>query len=135
MSMRRFIAPLAACLLVSAPLVACGSSGSSSGGGGSITVRVYPLKSEADDKAFFVTLARSGRRVEVPANVSILEALRAAGLTLPSSCESGTCGTCKTKLVSGEVDHRDLALADHEKATNIMICVSRAARGDLVLDL
>lgn len=53
MSMRRFIAPLAACLLVSAPLVACGSSGSSSGGGGSITVRVYPLKSEADDKAFW----------------------------------------------------------------------------------
>ena len=89
----------------------------------------------ADDKAFTVRLARSGQSVEVPADVTLLEALRAAGCDLPSSCESGTCGTCKTKLISGDVDHRDLVLAGHEKADNIMICVSRAARGDLVLDL
>ena len=55
MSMRRFIAPLAACLLVSAPIAACGSSDDGGGGGGSITVRVYPLKSETDDKAFWAT--------------------------------------------------------------------------------
>ncbi len=90
---------------------------------------------KANDVAFNVTLAKSGRTIEVPASVPILDALRANGLAVSSSCESGTCGTCKTKLISGDVDHRDLVLAGHEKADNIMICVSRAARGDLVLDL
>jgi phthalate 4,5-dioxygenase reductase subunit len=88
-----------------------------------------------DNTAFTVVLAKSGERHEVPVDRSILEVLRAAGKVLPSSCESGTCGTCKTKLVSGEADHRDLALAEHERARNIMICVSRAKSSELVLDL
>jgi phthalate 4,5-dioxygenase reductase component len=88
------------------------------------------------DAPFTVRLARSGRQIEVPATVSLLDALRANGVDVPSSCESGTCGTCKTRLISGEADHRDLVLADFEKATNIMICVSRARDGgELVLDL
>ena len=88
-----------------------------------------------DDKPFRVTLAKSGRTFEVPADVSILDVLRAEGMHVSSSCESGSCGTCRTKLISGDVDHRDLVLAEHEQAMNIMICVSRAKSGDLVLDL
>src|SRR5581483_2784866 len=79
-----------------------------------------------DDRAFRVRLARSGAVVEVPADKTILEAIRAACFEAPSSCESGTCGTCKTKLRAGEPDHRDLVLAERERAGNIMICVSRA---------
>ena len=52
-----------------------------------------------------------------------------------SSCESGTCGTCKTRLISGKADHRDMVLMDEEKDDYVMICVSRAKEGDLVLDL
>ena len=88
-----------------------------------------------EDKPFRVTLARSGRSFEIPADVSILDVLRAEGMQVSSSCESGSCGTCRTKLVSGDVEHRDLVLAEHEHASNIMICVSRARSGDLVLDL
>ena len=88
-----------------------------------------------DNAPFTVVLAKSGERFEVPADKSILERLREAGKVLPSSCESGTCGTCRTRLVSGEPDHRDLALAEHERARNIMICVSRAKSAELVLDL
>lgn len=87
-----------------------------------------------DDTPFRVTLARSGRTIEVPADRSILEALRDAGEKPVSSCESGTCGTCKCTLVKGEVDHRDLVLMEDEKASHIMICVSRAKFGDLVVD-
>ena len=54
---------------------------------------------------------------------------------MPSSCESGTCGSCKTKLVSGDVDHRDLVLTEAEKPANIMVCVSRARSVELLLDL
>jgi len=54
---------------------------------------------------------------------------------LPSSCETGVCGSCKTGLVAGNVDHRDLVLTPEEQADHIMICVSRAKDGGLVLDL
>jgi phthalate 4,5-dioxygenase reductase subunit len=87
-----------------------------------------------DDKPFRVRLARSGRTIEVPAGTTILAAMRAAGLDVPSSCESGTCGTCRTRLIAGGADHRDLVLADDERATNIMVCVSRALGDELTID-
>jgi phthalate 4,5-dioxygenase reductase subunit len=87
-----------------------------------------------DDAPFTVRLAQSGERVAVPVGTTILEALRAHGLDVPSSCESGTCGTCRTRLISGEADHRDLVLADDERAASIMVCVSRARSGELVID-
>ena len=89
----------------------------------------------ADDKEFTVTLTRTGKTITVSADRSILEALREAGIKTASSCESGTCGTCKTRLKRGMVDHRDMVLEERDKQDHIMICVSRAAVGDLVLDL
>ena len=91
-------------------------------------------EAKPDDKPFTVRLAQSGGSVAVPVGKTILEALRDHGLDVPSSCESGTCGTCRTRLVSGEADHRDLVLTDNERATNIMVCVSRARCGELVID-
>ena len=85
--------------------------------------------------AFTIRLAKRGLTLNVPADQSILEVLRANGIDAPSSCESGTCGTCRCGLISGAVDHRDQVLAAHEQATAIMICVSRAKAGELVLDL
>ena len=91
---------------------------------------------QAESHPFTVRLARSGREIAVPADRTLLEALRAAGVTVPSSCESGTCGTCRTGLVSGAADHRDLVLAPYERTEAIMVCVSRAeGDGPLVLDL
>ncbi len=92
---------------------------------------------KADDRAFRVRLARSNEVVEVPVGVSILEALRAKGHPVASSCESGSCGTCRTGLLQGRVDHRDLVLSEAERPDNIMICVSRAQpdEKEIVLDL
>ncbi len=86
------------------------------------------------DKPIRVTLARSGKVIDVPADKTILEILRAHGLDVPSSCETGTCGTCRTKLLAGQADHRDLFLPDHERADNIMICVSRALTDEITID-
>ena len=88
----------------------------------------------ADDKPFVVRLGEDGEPIDVPANVSILEALRAQGHRIPSSCESGTCGTCRMKLLAGEADHRDLVLTDTERLSEIMVCVSRAHSPELVVD-
>jgi len=86
------------------------------------------------DKPFKVRLARSGGVIDVPTTKTILEVLREHGLEVPSSCETGTCGTCRTKLIAGVADHRDLVLAEHERADTIMICVSRAHTDDITID-
>ncbi|MBO9514125.1 MAG: oxidoreductase [Variovorax sp.] len=88
-----------------------------------------------DDKAFTVRLARSGAEFEVPVGQSILGVMRQHGCHAPSSCESGTCGTCRTGLLEGEADHRDMVLLPEEMQSQIMICVSRAKGDRLVIDL
>lgn len=88
-----------------------------------------------EDRAFQVKLAKSGETIEVPVGQSILDALRAHGQEVPSSCESGTCGTCRVHFTAGEADHRDLVLSDRERGREIMVCVSRSFSPELVLDL
>ena len=88
----------------------------------------------ADDQPFKVKLNSTGEVIDVPAGTTILEAMRANGKDVPSSCESGTCGTCRTKLLEGEADHRDLVLTEKERDSQIMICVSRAKTPDITID-
>jgi len=87
--------------------------------------------------AFEVELSSSGRTLTVPPEKSVLEVLEEAGVHVLSSCTEGTCGTCETTVLSGEVDHRDSLLTPAEQAAHdtMFICVSRAACPRLVLDL
>ena len=89
---------------------------------------------QPQDRAFTVVLARSGERIEVPAGMSILEAVRRRGHDVPSSCEAGTCGTCRTRLLAGVAEHRDFVLDESEQEGEIMICVSRARTPELTID-
>ncbi len=89
----------------------------------------------AANTAFTVHLKKTGTTLAVAADQTILQALRGAGLRVPSSCESGTCGSCKTGLIAGEVEHRDMVLSSEEKVDHIMVCISRAKSPELVLDL
>ena len=84
-----------------------------------------------------VELARSGLVVTVPADRSILHVVREAGVDVPSACEEGLCGTCESRVLAGEPDHRDMLLSAAERAAgcSMMICVSRAKSARLVLDL
>ena len=91
------------------------------------------VRPRAADAPFTVRLARSDKSFEVPIGSTILEVMRRHGIDTPSSCESGTCGTCCTTLLKGYVDHRDLVLDDDERANNIMICISRG-RGLIEID-
>lgn len=91
--------------------------------------------SGANNTAFTARLAKSGQTVQVPADASLLEALRSGGHTIPYSCESGTCGTCRVQYLEGDVDHRDLVLTDRERTKSLMVCVSRSFSPELVLDL
>lgn len=88
----------------------------------------------ADDQPFDIELARTGKTLTVPVGKTILGILREAGVHVPYSCESGTCGSCRTTLLKGQADHRDMVLMEEEHASQIMVCVSRGC-GKLVLDL
>lgn len=84
-----------------------------------------------------VELRRSGRSLQVGPDVSILDAVLEAGIPAEYSCHEGMCGACETKVISGDVEHRDSILTKQEQAANksMMICVSRCRGGTLVLDL
>ena len=86
---------------------------------------------------FEVELALTGVTVEVPLDRSILDVVEEQGVLVVSSCRTGTCGTCETPVIDGEIEHRDSVLAPDEQAAGdtMMICVSRAAGPLLVLDL
>ena len=90
-----------------------------------------------EEVPFEVVVQSSGRSVEVRPGVSILDALARAGMEMPSSCREGTCASCETTVVEGAVDHRDSVLTAQEKdaGKTMMICVSRARSGRLILDI
>jgi ferredoxin-NADP reductase len=87
--------------------------------------------------SFEVELSLSGLSLTVPPEKSVLQVVEEAGVGVLSSCQEGTCGTCETAVLSGEVDHRDSLLTPEEQAANdtMFICVSRAACPKLVLEL
>ncbi len=88
--------------------------------------------------AFTVVLARSGREVPVAAGQTILQAIEQDGsVAVDCLCREGVCGTCEVGIVEGEAEHLDQYLSAEEKAaqTSLLICVSRARGGRIVLDL
>ncbi|MBO1111352.1 PDR/VanB family oxidoreductase [Bordetella petrii] len=89
------------------------------------------------DGEFSVKLASSGQIVKVPAGCSVTHALAEAGIDVPVACEQGICGTCLTRVLEGQPDHRDLFLSPEEQAGNTQFtpCCSRAKTPLLVLDL
>jgi len=91
----------------------------------------------ADDHAFDVLLERSGVRLRVEADQTILGTVQRHGLDVPNVCQEGNCGSCETRVLAGEVDHRDVLLTPRQRRANsrMMICVSRTAGSDLTLDL
>jgi ferredoxin-NADP reductase len=80
---------------------------------------------------FELELARSRRLLSVPANRSALDVMLDHDPTTPYSCQQGFCGTCKVKVLAGQVDHRGrTAVHDDE----MLVCVSRATGDRVVID-
>jgi vanillate O-demethylase ferredoxin subunit len=94
-------------------------------------------QSACGESPIHITLARAGRNIDVPPGKTIVDALRASGIDVDTSCEQGVCGTCVTRVLDGVPEHRDLFLTDAEKSCGdcMAICVSRALTRHLVLDL
>ena len=87
---------------------------------------VASASGEADDGATYeVSFSRSGGATTISGGTSLLDAAEAAGAPVDSMCRAGTCGTCRTRLVSGRVEGEGTALRpDDRKAGWILACVS-----------
>ena len=98
--------------------------------------RATPVET-AGDKPFQVRFDLSDVTATVPADRSILEIAQENDIPVMSSCSEGTCGSCQTRVIAGEVIHRDSYLSREQQAagTEMIICVSRAAGSRLVLEL
>ena len=96
-----------------------------------------PAQDTSGDQGFDVRIASTGKVYRIAPDVSVVEALRCEGIDILTSCEQGVCGTCLTRVLEGDVDHRDMYLTDEEKTSNeqFMPCCSRARSQLLVLDL
>jgi ferredoxin-NADP reductase len=96
-----------------------------------------PLTAPVWNEPFDVELELTGVTITVPPDRSILDVAEENGAFVLSSCQEGTCGTCETVVVEGEIDHRDSILtpAERERNDKMYICVSRAACAKITLDL
>ncbi|MCF8527169.1 MAG: PDR/VanB family oxidoreductase [Candidatus Nanopelagicales bacterium] len=92
---------------------------------------------DGGDHEFTVVVNSTGAEFSVPVDTSIVEVLQAGGVPIMTSCAEGVCGTCETKVIEGEIVHRDSLLSDEDKEEGIymMPCVSRCKGDRLVLDL
>ncbi len=88
-----------------------------------------------DGTPFEIRLARSAATVRVASDESALTAIRRVVPSAPYSCRQGFCGTCKVKVLHGDVEHRDSRLLPGERADSMLVCVSRSAGGPLEVDL
>ncbi len=87
-------------------------------------------------KPFEIQFASTGEVLEVGADRSALDTILQARPDRPYSCRQGFCRTCKVRVLTGEPDHRDTVLTAAEReAGEMLVCVSRADGGRLVLDL
>ncbi|MGY1623984.1 2Fe-2S iron-sulfur cluster-binding protein [Geodermatophilus sp. SYSU D00965] len=76
------------------------------------------------------------RRVECGPDQSLLDACLRAGVWMPNSCNQGTCGTCKLRVLDGEVDHRGSpadTLTAEERAAGLALACQATPRGDTVV--
>lgn len=88
-------------------------------------------------KIYRVRIEPSGHAFDVAENETVLEAALRAGFTLPYSCRNGSCGTCKGKILQGEVDYgvyEAKALTPEERAVGKALFCQAVPRSDLVIE-
>ncbi|WP_424965723.1 reductive dehalogenase [Dinoroseobacter sp. S375] len=94
-----------------------------------------PETPDYENHPFTLRLVRSGREFEIPADKTATDVLTEAGIKIDVKCSDGICGVCKCGLVSGAVEHRDFVLSKAQRESAVILCQSRAAEKDGVIEI
>ncbi len=94
-----------------------------------------PEQPEYENHPFTLKLAKSGRELTVPADKDAAQVLNEAGFHVDVKCADGICGVCKCDVISGDIEHRDFVLSKKQREGAIILCQSRAARADGVIEI
>lgn len=93
--------------------------------------------STGNARSFTVRLTGSGTEFEVPEGETVLDAALRQGIVLPYSCRTGTCSTCKGRVVSGEValgEYQEQALPAAERDSGYALLCQARALSDLEVE-
>jgi ferredoxin-NADP reductase len=87
------------------------------------------------ETTFKVSFAKSNREIECGSGQHVLDAAKKSGVRLPASCTQGMCGTCKVKLISGEVQMKHNGGIRQREIDQgmVLLCCSKPL-SDLVVD-
>jgi reductive dehalogenase len=94
-----------------------------------------PEVPDYENHPFTIRLTRSNREIQVAADEAATDALARIGIHIDVKCSDGICGVCKCGLVSGDVEHRDFVLSKAQRKDSIILCQSRAADPDGVIEI
>ena len=84
-----------------------------------------------------ITLAESNISFSAAPDQSLLDAALGASLNLPHSCKSGNCGSCRARLLQGEIHYPNgppLGLSETEVADGFVLLCQARARSDLRIE-
>ena len=84
-----------------------------------------------------LTIEPTGDAIDVAKGQTILDACLRSGIYLPHACGHGLCGTCKTQVVDGEVDHGEasaFALMDFERDEGFVLACTATLKSDVTIE-
>jgi CDP-4-dehydro-6-deoxyglucose reductase, E3 len=85
-----------------------------------------------------ISVGNTGRVFEAGAQEPILDAALRAGFNLPHSCKGGNCGSCRVRLLQGQIEYptgTPLGLSAGEIAEGLVLLCRAYARSDVSIDI
>ncbi|MDX1782362.1 MAG: PDR/VanB family oxidoreductase, partial [Thalassovita sp.] len=93
-----------------------------------------PEQPEYENHPFTLRL-KDGRELQVPVDKTASDVLLENGIHVDVKCSDGICGVCKCGVISGKVEHRDFVLSKAQRESSIILCQSRAADPDGIIEI
>jgi len=87
-----------------------------------------------DDSTPIITFSRTGTAIPAPAGQTVLDVAERSGIAIPSLCRAGVCGTCRTRVTTGDVHCRSTALDPDDAADGYVLACVAHARTDCAVD-